>query len=558
MFLHRLKIEIRENRIFLIIWAFTLVGLGYAAISFWNGKMAIDPRTGSLLDSSLAILAILMAPLIFVPIVTTITTFRQDNLKDPRAFWNTRPLRPGILHRTKFIFLHLFFTLPLFLFVLGISLNATDFRTSMIFAIEAALWCAATIHLCGLAALHNHQWSHIFLIPANGFIGAFLAAFIANKLAPHQLTDFDIQQATANILYTIAILLVVFVVGAMVVIKKPHFKFPIWVPVLIGALTFPMLSANLFPRLGRGADIVTYENSDPITEFSTTNYRQNEQYFYLLNYQLDELLKDTDRHPVSLISHKVDYDPNVLNLTGSGLRIREWQSGINSLPHEKNLESIARRRTNGDDFNISLTVRVPHDFPVQTAQNFDDIPRKNITISGEVEILTVSLDDAFLIDPDERLEHQTPGSKFVYQPTSKKDRPHGMFTKNFTLPLVSAEALGPNRRVRSDDPIIFLRHRKTNQWFPIQDGNERAQYGMFGSIHYIGIQNPKDSSMVTHYWENRLQSELPDFPDFEDWEKEADLHILPSNLFKPIKVPFTVTLAVPDLRILQERLNGSK
>lgn len=61
--------------------------------------------------------------------------------------------------------------------------------------------------------------------------------------------------------------------------------------------------------------------------------------------------------------------------------------------------------------------------------------------------------------------------------------------------------------------------------------------------------------MVRHHWEHRLQRNLPDFPDFKEWQKDAELLVLSRHLFQTIRVPFEVTLAVPDLKTFQNRLN---
>ena len=41
MFSHRLKTEIRENRIYLIFWAATLAVLCFSALSFWNSEIKL-------------------------------------------------------------------------------------------------------------------------------------------------------------------------------------------------------------------------------------------------------------------------------------------------------------------------------------------------------------------------------------------------------------------------------------------------------------------------------------------------------------------------------------
>lgn len=103
MFSHRLKIELRENRIYILIWALVLLTLTIAAILLWRSAPVLDPVTSRLGSPSPDLIALLLLPLVALLIVTTITSFRQDNLKDPQTFWNTRPVRPRTLHRTKFI-----------------------------------------------------------------------------------------------------------------------------------------------------------------------------------------------------------------------------------------------------------------------------------------------------------------------------------------------------------------------------------------------------------------------------------------------------------------------
>jgi len=166
MFSHRFKSEIRGNKIYLILWALVLAILSVSAISYWNSDIKIDPRTGRPENGVSELIGLLIVPLVAIPIVSTITSFRLDNLKDPRAFWNTRPIRPNILHTTKFVFLHLAYTIPVAICTFIIGVNATSAGSAMIFSAEAALWCAAVIQLSALPdrnisslATNMRQWT---------------------------------------------------------------------------------------------------------------------------------------------------------------------------------------------------------------------------------------------------------------------------------------------------------------------------------------------------------------------------------------------------------------
>ncbi|MGJ8696635.1 MAG: hypothetical protein ACSHYF_09980 [Verrucomicrobiaceae bacterium] len=553
MFLHRLKLEFRENRIHLILWILTLAGLTCAALSFWNGDLKINPATGRFSNGFSGLLGLLIVPLILLPFVTTITTFRQDNLKDPRAFWSTRPVRPATLHTAKFAFLHLIFTLPLALCTFAICLNALSTGTALIFTAEAVLWCAASIHLSALASLHNHRWSHLLLIPGLGILGLATAAIIYSKITFYQPSGNHQGQFAGNLLFTLTVLLILFTIAGFSLIKKPHLKFPLWAPVLVGSLSFPLLSASWLPPLSDATQTVTYQNPETITRFTTATSRHNQQHLYLLNFPLDNLLHDSDRHPIELLSHKFTIESDTLSLPGARIRIREWNSGIENVSDGQNLESLAQNRSTDRPYNITITIEIPHERSIDFTPIYDDLPRVNTIVKGELELITVSLDDAFIIDPDQKFETQTLGTKFTYLPSTRKDRPHSMLTRRFALPLASSSVMHPLRR--SQEPLVILRHRETGQWFRATDGSSMSQSGMFGRTTIDELQYLEDTTMVSHYWKHRLQREFPDFPDFGEWQKNAETLILPPHLFQTFKVPFEVTLAVPDLTLFQQRLN---
>ena len=553
MFFHRLKIEFRENRIYLALWFLVLATLTIFAISSWNAEIKLDPITGRLDNAMADFIGLLIIPVIFTPIVCTITTFRQDNLKDPSAFWNTRPVRPATLHTAKFIFLHLALTLPLTLCTFLISINALTFGDSMVYSAEAALWCSAAIHLAALASLHNHQWSKLLLLPATGFLGILFTAFLVNKLNLASPNPYNPSRSSANLLFTTSLLLIVFVIGGIALIKKPQLKFPIWSAVLVGSLTFPLLTANWLPNLSTSSETIALEPSEPIDTFTTGTTNHNGQYYYLLNYALSDLLPDSDRTPINLLSQQIDL--NSLSEIDPALRVkvRSWNTGADQFPGEKNLQTIALAQKNKSYFKVSLSIEIPHNHAVQAAPKLDDLPRKNVTIEGEVHLVTMSLEDSFTIDAGQAFNKKGPGWAFSYLPSDTKNRLPSIHSKSFRLPLVSADLL--QARLNNQDPFMTLRHRETGQFIMLKEGSGRGQHGMFGNINSTDIQDPKNTTVVHHYWKNRLQNQFPDFPDFDEWRKNTELQILPPERLETIRVPFKITIALPDVELLQQRLN---
>ena len=555
MFSHRFKIEIRENRIYAIIWFLVLAILTISAISYWNSEIKFDPLTGRPGNSMSEIIGLLIIPLGAIPIVCTVATFRQDNLKDPRAFWNTRPVRPAILHTTKIVFLHLLFTLPLALCTFLVSINATDFGTSMIYAGEAALWSAAAIHLAALASLHNHQISKLLLIPAVGLLGIMFTAYLVSQFHLTTPNSYHPTRFNSNLLITTCILLVLFVLGGIALIKKPTLKFPLWAPLLVGSLTFPVLSASWLPRFNPNRDVVEFHPSEPLTEFTTATTRHNLQHYYLLNYPLENLLPGSDRIPIKLLSHQLDYSSLSELNSGFKTEIKSWNGASDHFPGDKNLERIALDQNNDRLFNITLSVGVPHDHSIRSIVDMDDLPRKNVTIEGDMDIITLSPEDAFTIDRNQTFTSKEPGQSFTYKPSGGKNIRSSIMSKTFSLPLASSVNLQIDRNYHGQNPFISLKHRETGQFFLLQENSGRTFHSMFGRVHYSEIQNPREDSMVNHYWKHRLQNKFPDFPDFEEWNKNTELQILPPERFKTVTVPFKVTVALPDLDLLQKRLN---
>ena len=555
MHLHRLKLEFREHRIQLILWALTLIGLSYGALSFWNSDVKIDPLTGRANDTVTELMSLLMFPLILFPFVITISSFRRDNLKDPRAFWNTRPIRPKTLHITKFLFLHLVLTLPAALCTFIVSFNAVSLGTSLILTTETTLWCATAIHLSGLAALHNHSLSKLFLIPALGSAGLMLTAFIVTNLRSHY-QSFNPGQFEMNLLITLAILLVLFAIAGTFLIKKPQLKFPLWAPLLIGALIFTLITSSWAPAFSTATKTVKLHAPEPITTFSTSSTKHNHQHLYRLNFPLGQLLTDTERHPIDLLSSEVSIDPGSLSLSGADVAIKEWSSGFENLPIEKNLEAITKQSGHNSHFRISLSIKIPHQHPVSTTPEYRDLPRKNITVRGEIELLTVSFEDFLVIEDDQKFETKSSGVKFSYLPPSRRSSGSSEMIKTFSLPLASSDLLRSNQQ--QPKSMLILRHRVNGQWFALSEKSGSSRGNLFGRLRSNKFSHINDSNMVNHYWEHRLQRASPDFPDFEDWRKEADLLILPPHLFQTIKVPFEITIAVPDLKTFQERLNETQ
>lgn len=557
MFSHRLKIELRENRIYILIWALVLLTLTIAAILLWRSAPVLDPVTSRLGSPSPDLIALLLLPLVALLIVTTITSFRQDNLKDPQTFWNTRPVRPRTLHRTKFIFLHLLFTLPLTLCTFIVSINATTMSTSLIYAAESALWSAAAIHLCALCCLHNHQWARLPILPALGFLGFILVALIVSKLNIAQPGRYNPGRFSVNTLFITLILLFLFALAGFHLIKKPGTTYPLWMPFLIGALTFPLLTATWLPdNFSKSTEAQQYQPSEPLTTFSNSNSSINRQYFYDLNYPLIDLMGNQDRIPINLLSQRIDSAP--LSQFPSGIRaeLKYWSSGMDPLDGPQNLQTIALDQENRNRFRVTLSLSIPHEHSLQTSPQFNDLPRKQITLEGEVEILTASLDDALTIDQSKEFTHETSGGMLTYHPSDGKGQPDTIQSKVFRLPLVSANLIHPHLFYRNNDILVAMRHRVTGQSFILQNGSSSTRYGPFGKVQYSEIQHPEESSLVSHYWKNYLQKQFPDFPDFADWKKDADLLILPPEQFKNVRIPFKITVSVPDLDLLQQRLNN--
>ena len=491
-----------------------------------------------------------MFPLIFLPIITTAITFRLDGLKDPHAFWNTRPIRPRVMHTTKFIFLHLVFTLPLVLGTLIVSLNATSLGDSLLYATEAALWCIAAIHLIGFAALHDHRWSHLLLVPALGLLGLMLMSIITSKFAPEVLMTSNNEQIVTNIFIVLAVIGLLFLIAGIAQIKKPHFKFPLWAPLLVGVCTFSLIVADWLPRIDTADEVLELKEDTAITEFSTTRLTRNQRPYYRLEFPIENFLSGSDQIPIDLLNRRVEVTSSPSFETLARYSIGELNFGPD-FSNELNLGKMVSSHARAAE--IRVYVEIPVNRSVSSSLKFDQLPRKNVTLEGEYFLSTVSFDDFIVNALGEPLDYDTPGNSFSYKPSIIPGGAGSVFTKVFQLPLLSSELLVGRGTYR--DPILIMRHRETHQWFHIENNGGHTRHGLFGIVRQDGLRNSENSSMVSHHWEHRLQREYPDFPDYQEWKKEAEMLFLPKSLQKIVKVPFQVTIAVPDLDLMQKLLN---
>ena len=122
--------------------------------------------------------------------------------------------------------------------------------------------------------------------------------------------------------------------------------------------------------------------------------------------------------------------------------------------------------------------------------------------------------------------------------------------------MASSGLVGMSQRYYGQSPLVFMKHRDTDQYFLLDEGSSSSRGGVFGSVSYHELRDPEDSHIVSYEWKNRFQKNIPDLPDFEEWKKNADLMILSAENFENITVPFKVTVSLPDPDLVQERLNS--
>ena len=98
MFFHRLKYEfIEHGRMVAAYWAIQ-IALVYFALTWWFGDDASESSMVTVFTG------LLWLAFIVTTFALVILVFKRDDLKCPRAFWATRPIRAKTLFAAKAVF----------------------------------------------------------------------------------------------------------------------------------------------------------------------------------------------------------------------------------------------------------------------------------------------------------------------------------------------------------------------------------------------------------------------------------------------------------------------
>jgi len=104
--IHRLVQEFKTLKWYALFNLLMLFCFSYGALNFWYWSS--DSKFSSFESKPLF-------GIVLVVILASLRVFKKDDMKDPQAFWVTRPVRPKILYSMKLVALHLCLTFPAFL-----------------------------------------------------------------------------------------------------------------------------------------------------------------------------------------------------------------------------------------------------------------------------------------------------------------------------------------------------------------------------------------------------------------------------------------------------------
>jgi len=173
MIWHQLKSEWKNYTGFTLVWSILLCFLGYLLFS-WDAPYVEYAQRGLRETNSEGAI-----PAIFGMVVVIILfLFKRDDLRDPRAFWQTRPMREQPLFIAKLVYFLLIIVLPLSL-LFFVNMWVYDSLTSaMLTVLELWLWIFTFLGILVLALQHHAGWLRVsiplFLAALMTFIGLLI------------------------------------------------------------------------------------------------------------------------------------------------------------------------------------------------------------------------------------------------------------------------------------------------------------------------------------------------------------------------------------------------
>lgn len=247
MFLHRLKQEFWEQKIISLVWLLALILFPISAWSWW---VAPFPESGGRHgDGSFQGLVFLLGGISLAILV--VSTMRKDELKGPSAFWNTRPIRSVTLFASKWAYLQLVTTIPLFISMVVTGYLIDRFSDAFPNALEAAAWCFTATTIVSYSVIARPGSGillHVFGLVGGGFLTAVIVFGIPG-LEERITPDFIMNsQVVINTLILLGAMALIFGGFFFWQIKKRYFGGKALWMICIGAMTVLFLFIAPFSR----------------------------------------------------------------------------------------------------------------------------------------------------------------------------------------------------------------------------------------------------------------------------------------------------------------------
>lgn len=375
MFLHRLKQEFWEQKVISLVWLLALILL---PISAWRWWVAPFPEAGERYDQGTFQGVVFLLGIISLAILV-VSTMKKDELKGPSAFWNTRPIRSFTLFTSKWAYLQLVTTIPLFVSMMVAGYLIDRFDDAFPHALEAAVWCftATTIVSYSVVARPGSGiLLHVFALVGGCFLASaivFGVPGLEGRVVSYMGTN---SQAAFNALILLGVMTVVFGGLFFWQIQKRYFGGKALWMICIGAMALLFLLVSPFSRgipdaLDGGELTITGIIAEPYfsigSEGKANRLVMHSQAPLLGDYTIEDEMSFRVRSSNLKIEGGGFDDPDLFKLEGHVYR--------NSQEPRLQLELTVydQKPTSGSSSSGSVG-----------KQGYKELPRKKYRITGEV------------------------------------------------------------------------------------------------------------------------------------------------------------------------------
>ena len=513
--IHRLVQEFKTLKWYALFYLLMLFYLSYGALKFWY-----DDASNTSGFESLSLFGI-----IGVLILAPLRTFKEDDMKDPQAFWITRPIRQNVMFKTKLTALHLYLTLPTFLVTVVTLLFIISPLRAFIYAIEISLWIACSIHLLAFGALNVLGYKRSFFLPFAFFVGMVLGSFFCRY---YQLIVGSEIQIMANFLIILVVLVVLFWLGIRYLLNNPQLRIGSYKLIIGGFITVCVLfNVKFMPIDGWSVRMDKIASAEPLKFKQSGKFSSGDQYFQSLSYYLP-ISRLEKKHKRFLWGRE-----NIVLVLKNGKKLRVETSITNR-------NSIHMLR---------LKVLIPSDRNISQDGRLENLSTTIETISGQATLSVCERDNFFEISDDidaDRLIHGD--TKYTVHPHTKgKERE--VSARRFDLPLLSSFFVGGNKvQDHHNDYEIGYYSSVTQRWVDCSKTGFSKE-SLFGRIltKKVDMQQDSDFSLREH-WKILKESSKTDL-NFKEWKNTIKSEInlgcyVPVNE-EIVVIPFEVEIELP-------------